>query len=130
MGRINVVPTRVGDYRASPFELFYGRKIDYKRNLRASFGDYVHVAPNAMDNSMKSRSEAAIALYDTGNVEGTWVVYNLRTKTTAKRNTLTTVPIPDIVIAHMNKLAERRAVNRDPQFGVGRGNKCTDGARG
>jgi len=58
----------------------------------------------------------------TGNVEGTWVVYNLWTKTTAKRNTLTIVPIPDIVIAHMNKLAERRAINRDPQFGVGRGN--------
>ena len=40
--------------------------------MKHAFGDYVHAHDNQSDNTMKSRTEAAIALLPTGNRDGSW----------------------------------------------------------
>ena len=75
-----MMPSRVGAASVSLFEQLYGCKIDFKRNLRAAFGDYAHTSSNVVDSSITSKSEAGIALYDTGNAEDTLEVYSIETK--------------------------------------------------
>ena len=83
--RLNMT-CNVGDMSGiSPWEKYYGRKIDFKKNLKASFGDYVQASRNKVDNTMATRTDGALALYDTGNLEGTWWLYNLRTDKVIRR---------------------------------------------
>jgi len=91
----------------SPWEKYFGRKIDYKKNLKASFGDYVQASRNKVDNTMTTRTDGAIALYDTGNFEGTWWLYNLSTDKLIRRNVFKVMPMPDLVIHHLNNLRDR-----------------------
>eukprot|EP01041_Mallomonas_annulata_P007081 gene7081-14411_t len=49
--RINMTP--YGDRVESPFEQLYGRKLDYRKNMKANFGDYVQAHRNKIDNTMK-----------------------------------------------------------------------------
>jgi len=44
----------------SPWEKYFGRKIDYKKNLKASFGDYVQASRNKVDNTMATRTDEAL----------------------------------------------------------------------
>ena len=53
----------------TPWERYHGKKIDYKRNLRASFGEYCQAYTNQADNSLDTRSIGGITVYDTGNTK-------------------------------------------------------------
>eukprot|EP01041_Mallomonas_annulata_P013513 gene13513-28663_t len=53
--RINMTP--YGDREESPFEQLYGRKLDYKKNMKANFGDYVQTHRNKIDNTMRTRTD-------------------------------------------------------------------------
>jgi len=121
VSRINMVPVRTATLKTTPFEQFYGRKVNVKAQLKANFGDYVQAGANAVDNSMESRTEGGIALYDTGNVEGTWWVYQLRSKTLARRNKLAILPMPDVVIDFINAMEsrDRRRRGQDHTFTMG-----------
>ena len=117
--RLNMTPMASG-YESS-FEQVYGRKLDYKRNLKASFGEYVQAHRNKVDNSMETRADGGIALYDSGNIEGSWYVYNLNTDRLIKRNRLDILPMPEIVIDHMNRMCadENHIRGTEPIFEVG-----------
>ena len=117
--RMNMTPTVA--MSESPFEQLHGRKLDYKRNFKASFGDYVQAHRNTVDNSMNTRADGGIALYDSGNIEGSWYIYNLNTNKLLKRNKLEVIPMPQVVIDHMNSLCsrERRVRGTEPIFEVG-----------
>ena len=70
---------------------------------------------------------AGIALYDTGNEEGTWVVYNIDTRSTVCRNKLVILPMPDIVIELLNKMADRQNEQWTGDFAIRtRGNIIDD----
>ena len=52
VSRINMVPSSASGDRISPRERFLGRKLDYQRDLRVGFGDYVQTySPNIVKNS-------------------------------------------------------------------------------
>jgi len=104
VSRINMAPTRTSADNLSPLEKYTGRKIDYVRTLRASFGDYVQASRNVQDNTLAPRTDGGIALYDAGNKEGTWCIYNLNTDRVIRRNTFKILPIPQMVIDHLNNL--------------------------
>jgi hypothetical protein len=97
VNRFNILPYRGrGDGNiASPIELFRGRKVDFKSDVRFSFGEYAQVliTDTAMiKNSMTPRTEGAIALLPIGNLQESVKFYILRSKAVATKDQWTVIP--------------------------------------
>jgi len=60
-----------------------------------------------VENSMATRTDGAIALYDTGNYEGTWWLYKLSTDKLIRKNTCKVMPMSDLIIHHLKNLRDR-----------------------
>jgi hypothetical protein len=87
VSRINMVPSSVCGDNISAFEKFRGRKVDYSRDLRVGFGDYVQThEPNIIKNSMSPRTEGAIALLPLGNLQRSCRFFCLSTKSYVTRD--------------------------------------------
>jgi len=81
-----------------------------KSGLHAlTFGEYVEARdPKVVSNSMKPRTEPCIALYPTLNANGSWRLYNLKTKKLVSRSHYIKVKhTPDSIIHIMNTMAEK-----------------------
>ncbi len=61
---LNLEPNSIREDSTSPYELFRGLKVDYKKQLRISFGDYAecHDPHNVTSNDVQSRTDPCIAL--------------------------------------------------------------------
>jgi len=120
---INMFPKTSAAISVAPREMFFGRKVDYKRDCRAAFGDYVQAhEDNAVTNNMQERTVGAIVLGPTGNVQGTYELLNLSTWKVIKRNSWTALPMPQYVIDVMNMKAsqDKKAVAmKDVNFRMG-----------
>jgi hypothetical protein len=117
VSRINLVPSDVTGDRISPREKFTGRKLDFQRDLRVGFGDYVQThEPNIIKNSQVARTEGAIALLPLGNITGSVKFFKLSTRSIITRDKFTVLPMPDTVISYMNAYAgaQKRQLRRDP----------------
>ena len=112
VNRIVLVPTRNTVEYASPREKLYGRNINVDKELKHGFGDYVQVHSDNIDNSNKSRTSGAIALMSAGNLEGSWYYMLLSNEQIVKRTKATPLPVPDEVIMYINKLSEKRKLNK------------------
>jgi hypothetical protein len=122
--RINMMPKRTNETFISPRECLNGRKIDYKKDLALSFGDYLQAHrndPATLNNARVPRTDGAVALYPTGKLEGSWYFFNLNTKAVVKRDKWTILPMPDFVIKHLNDMceAESKVHHREPLFSYG-----------
>jgi len=82
-----------------------GRKVDARVDLRVGFGEYVQATVPMTDNSMKARTEGCVTLMPTRNVNGSVWCYRLSTGTLVRRDQLVSLPMPDMVIQHLNDLA-------------------------
>ena len=80
VGKINSVPT-VNGTGSSARESLTGIKLDYKRDLKLSFGDYVQVYNNTCtSNSIRDqRSLSCIALGPMDNNRGSWKFFYIHT---------------------------------------------------
>jgi len=110
---VNMFPksSMVGGGRLSPRELFSGQKIDYLREGKLGFGDYVQVHEDDMvTNTMSSRTLGAISLGPTGNLQGSYKFLNLSTWKVITRRSWTALPMPREVQQVIDKhaLDERR----------------------
>jgi hypothetical protein len=65
----------------------WNRIVDAKTDLALGFGDYVQAHRNIEDNTLEPRTDGAIALYPTGNLEDTWAFFNLNTNRVVTRTT-------------------------------------------
>ena len=106
VNRINMQPTTSRGDQICPREAFTGRKIDYKRDVRVSFGEYVHVnvaglGYNKNDISVQ-RTHEAIALLPVGNMQGSVIFLSLETKKTIVRDHWTSLPFTKSVIEKLN----------------------------
>ena len=119
VNRINMTPSVATVSDASPWERFYRKKIDYKKNLRAGFGEYCQAHTNMADNTLSPRTTGGLTMYDTGNGQGTWHIYNLGTDRLIRRNKFTILPIPDIVINHLNNMRDTEGTDDDVNFQIG-----------
>ena len=122
VSRLNIMPrgTRVDE--RSPRELLTGRKLDYKRDLRYCFGDYVQAYdPAVVKNSLDPRTHGCIVLAPTNNVQGTAFMLSLRSGRIVRRDQYVTLPVPDEIIDYMNEraLAEKRQVRVPIQLQLG-----------
>jgi len=121
ISRINCIPSSTNQARISPRELFYGRKLDAKRDVRIGFGEYVQcVTPNLIKNSMSPRTEGAISLLPVGNLQGSVKFFSLATGKIIVRDKWTVLPMPQSVIEHLNLMCgnQKQKVRSDPTFSM------------
>jgi len=104
----------------SPYEQFYGRKVDFKRQLRLSFGEYAEVHNNqpTASNTLEERAISCVAMLPLLNKQGTYLFFNLKTRSVLKGDKWKALPTPQWVIDRMNQLAknQKRQLPKDPEF--------------
>ncbi len=115
VSRINMQPSRTSHDRISPLEQFSGRKLDASRDLRINFGDYVHATVPDPDSTMKARTQGCVALLNTGNSTGSVTMWCLATNRIVKRDQFKKLPMPDLVIAHINSIATSEGYTRSSE---------------
>ena len=110
--RINSVPSMSNEFAETPREIFWGTKLDYFKDLRVGFGDYCEVFNEDADNSMRERTVPAIALYPSGNAQGSWKFLSLDTMRVVTRDQYTELPTPPEIINIMNAEHDREVAPR------------------
>jgi len=105
--RVNMCVSSTSTDKVTPWEQYVGRKVDAKVDLRVGFGEYVQATVPTTDSSMKTRTEGCITLLPTKNINGSVWCYKLSTGTLVRRDQLTQLPMPDVVVQHLNELADR-----------------------
>jgi hypothetical protein len=122
---LNMMPCRTRMDMVSPREAFTGRKIDYRLDLRAAFGDYIQAhLPNVSEQDVKSlnpRTSGALVVSMTGNLQGSVQAIDLNTMKMITRDKFTILPMPPTVIDYLNRMAaeQKRKLSRDPIFRIG-----------
>ena len=130
--RINSVPSMSNEFAETPREIFWGTKLDYFKDLRIGFGDYCEVFDENADNSLRARTVPAIALYPSGNAQGSWKFLSLDSMRVVVRDQYTELPTPPEIIAQMNAEHDREVAPRGQaaQQPVPDGGGIIDGADG
>ena len=117
---LNLEPNSTREDSTSPYELFRGLKIDYKKQLRISFGDYAecHDPHNVTSNDVQSRTDPCIALLPLLNAQGSHLFFNLETRRTCTRDKWTELSFPADILRRLNKLAanQRKKLRVLPNF--------------
>jgi hypothetical protein len=109
INRINMFTTKGGLVSISPFEVFNGRPVNLRNDVKVSFGEYAEVLVPETDNSMAQRTRAAIALGQSDNTSGSGIFFNLETKSTFLSDLWTSRPMPMTVVNEINALARRES---------------------
>lgn len=91
----------------SPTERFTGKKLNFSKDVRVGFGDYVQIKTNSRSNTMESRTRGCIALIPLSSSTGTHLFFSLDKGTLIRADSWTALPTPDIVINQMNRFFER-----------------------
>jgi len=116
---LNFEPNSTREDPTSPYELFRGLKVDYKRQLRISFGDYAECHnPHITSNTVHRRTDPCLALLPTLNAQGSHLFYNLDTRSTCIRDTWDKLPFPADILRRCNMLAanQRKKLRVQPTF--------------
>jgi hypothetical protein len=105
----------------SPKELFTGRRTDFKTDLRVSFGEYVEVDTKSPNNTMLERTNSAIALLPTGNINSSIKFFLFQNQSIVTRERWTTIEIPDMAVRALNTitLEESSEPSREVTFEQG-----------
>ena len=85
VSRINLRSSTSLSTTLSPRVLFTGMKPNFKKELSLAFGDYVEVH-NGTNNTSRERSLPCIALYPLGNSTGSWLFWNISTRSYLRRS--------------------------------------------
>eukprot|EP01033_Poteriospumella_lacustris_P009627 gene9628-6889_t len=104
--------------RTSPYEAFFGRKLDMRRDLRCGFGDYVQATVPVTSNTMAARTEGCICLLPTGNTTGSVRMWCLGTSAVVTRDQFTVVPVTKELAAHITRIAATQGLHRGTDPGA------------
>ena len=103
---INMFPKKNSIGGIAPRELFTGVRVDYKRDCKLGFGEYVQVyAENDITNTMEARTYGAISLGSAGNLQGTYLFMSLTSWKIIRRRSWVEMPMPAEVIELINRQA-------------------------
>jgi hypothetical protein len=104
---INIVPQTITEHSLSPFEIYSGKKVNVKTDLKIQFGEYVQIpVDNSVGkNAMNARTNDAIALHMRGNLQGSAAFYNIQTGKVVHRDHWNSLPIPEAIIQRLNSIA-------------------------
>jgi hypothetical protein len=106
---LNNFPVKSGiSTKYSPRELICRHKLDAKVHCKTPFGTYceTHEEPNPK-NGMDPRTIPAICLGPTGNIQGSYKFYCLKTRKKIVRRAWNELPMPKSVIERVNRHAKR-----------------------
>ena len=86
---------------------FTGRKPDFKKELSIGYGDYCECYNPAVESkdASKDRTEPCVALYPTGNANGSWWFLNIATKRRVRRTNWTKMVTSNLVVNTMNEFS-------------------------
>ena len=102
----NLHTTSESTANLSPHEVFTGRRLSAKRDLRHCFGDYVQATVPHPNNTMGARTEGHITLGSTTSLTGGVRMYCLATGELRVRDQFQILPTPASVITYLDKLAK------------------------
>ena len=104
--RLNSQPSGASANRLAPRVRMSGVKVDFVKEYRVGFGDYVEARdPSVNSNDVEaSRTDSAIALWPTGNASVSWKLLDLTTEQKVVRSQFKALPISSLVVARMNAL--------------------------
>jgi hypothetical protein len=109
VGRLNLRSTDMLMSNECPRVRFTRQILEYSSELGLAFGDYVEAynpKAHARSNDIFiPRTEPCIALYPSMNTNGSWVMYNLNTKTYVRQSQWRKCATSDHIIRIMNGLA-------------------------
>jgi hypothetical protein len=122
VSRINLIRhSDASGLSISPKELFTGWRTDFKTDLRVSFGEYVEVDTKSPNNTMLERTNSAIALLPTGNINSSIKFFLFKNQSIVTRERWTTIEIPDMAVRALNTitLEESSEPSREVTFEQG-----------
>ena len=105
VARINIQRTSALSENTAPRVAFTGMPVQYQKELRFAFGDYVE-AHEGTDNTARARSAACIALFPVGNSTGSWELFRIASRTKVRRTNMVKLVTSGLVIDAMNAIAE------------------------
>jgi len=103
---LNAFPPKGGvSPTISPRSLITGVPLDYKKHCQLAFGSYAqtHEEPDPT-NSLNTRTVGAICLGPTGNLQGSYKFFSLRSGKLITRRAWTALPMPHEVIDRVNAI--------------------------
>jgi hypothetical protein len=114
VGRINLRRTSSLSSNLSPYRLFTGTRINYRKSLQLAFGDYAEVFDGS-DNTSRSRTIPCIALHPCNNSTGSWEFLNLVTGNGVRRSNWKKMVTTQIIIDKINSMTAEEATNQEQQ---------------
>jgi hypothetical protein len=106
---LNMFPARNGVLLStlSPLTIMTGRQTPNYDDMKIEFGSYAQVfEDNQGTNTVRARTTGAIALGPTGNAQGGFYFLSLVTGRKLSRQQWDALPMPDEVIAEVERMAE------------------------
>jgi hypothetical protein len=89
----------------APRVAFTGMPVQYQKELRFAFGDYVE-AYEGSDNTSRPRSTACIALFPIGNSTGSWQLFKIASRSRVRRTNMVKLVTTGLVADAMNAIAK------------------------
>ena len=110
--------TRPTDITA--FQILYGRPFNAKVDGHLESGSYCQVSDTMASNAMDARTLGSIALGQIHNGAGIREFFSLHTGKVFTANHFTVLPMTDLVVKHLNKMARKdlKPPTREPLFRV------------
>jgi hypothetical protein len=114
VGRINLRRTSALSTNMSPYRLFTGTQVNYKKSLQLAFGDYAEVY-DGTDNTSRSRTIPCIALHPCNNSTGSWDFLNLTTGNKVRRSIWRKMVTTQAVIDKLNSMTLINSTEETPE---------------
>ena len=90
-----------------------GKALDCKENWKLHFGAYTQVQEDRnVTNTLEERAQGAICLGPTGNLQGAYNFFSLRSGKQITRGQFTVVPTPTIVIKRVTEMSLAKKQNK------------------
>jgi hypothetical protein len=110
---LNIFPKIAGvSAKVSPRTLITGSNLDYHKHCTLQYGEYVHTHEKGTNSTAIPRTIGAIAMRPTGNIQGGFWFYSLKTGRLINRGRCTPMPMPDEAIDRVHVLARRDPASR------------------
>jgi hypothetical protein len=108
VSHLNACRTTALGGNVCPKVLFTGRPLEFKKEFRLAFGDYVE-AYEGTTNRMMDRSMACIALSPANNSVGAWILWKLSKRSRIRRTNWVKMVTTPLIIDAMNAIARECA---------------------
>jgi len=117
VSRVNIQRTSVLSENIAPQVALTGMAVQYQKELRFVFGDYIE-AHEGTDNTSRPCSAVCIALFPIGNSTGSWQLFKLASHTRVRRTNMVKLVTSGLVIDAMNAIAEEEKEATSGSWGI------------